>query len=72
MSKRKTELNNGFELGQTVYLRSDRSEWIVTHLIVNVNLEVTYRISNGYTWAEVYEIELTDDPNIAKQIKGFL
>jgi hypothetical protein len=69
---RKPKLQNAFELGQTVYLLGDRSEWIVTHLVISVTLAVTYRISNGYTWCEVYEIEITDDPNAAKKIKGFL
>ena len=67
----KSKPRNQFGLGDTVYLRIDRSEWTVTHIIIDINCMFTYRISNGYTWAEVYEIELTNDPNIAKEIKGF-
>jgi hypothetical protein len=62
---------NAFDLGSTVYLIIDRSEWIVTHIILDMNLAVQYRISNGYNWCEVYERELTDDPSTLKQIKGF-
>ena len=60
-----------FAHGDTVYLRIDRSEWVITHVIIDLYGTITYRISNGYTWCEVHEIELTSDPNIAKTITGF-
>ena len=50
-----------FELGQQVYLVIDRSEWQVTHVIIDINGQITYRISNGCEWAEVYEQQLTDE-----------
>ena len=60
-----------FGHGDTVYLKIDRSEWVITHIIVDLYGTITYRISNGYSSSDVWEVELTDDPNIAKTITGF-
>jgi hypothetical protein len=60
-----------FGHGETVYLKIDRSEWVITHIIVDLYGTITYRISNGYASSDVWEVELTDDPNIAKTITGF-
>jgi hypothetical protein len=60
-----------FGHGDTVYLKIDRSEWVITHIIVDLYGTITYRISNGYSSSDVWEVELTEDPNIAKTITGF-
>lgn len=60
-----------FDLGQSVYLLVDRSEWQVTHYIIDINNIITYRLSNGYDCIEVFEQQITTDANIAKPIKGF-
>ena len=59
-----------YEHGQEVYLRCDRSKWIVTHIIVDCNAQMQYRISNGWKNREVFEIELTDDSNSVTKIRG--
>ena len=59
-----------YEHNQEVYLRCDHSKWIVTHIIVDCNGQLTYRISNGWKAREVFESEITDDSNKTVQIKG--
>lgn len=59
-----------FEHGQQVYLLSDCSLWHVTHLIVGVSGLITYRISSVYESREVYDFEISDDPNLPFEIKG--
>ena len=61
-----------FEHNQEVYLVCDSSKWLVTHIIVDCNGQIQYRISNGYKQREVFEIELTEDGNLVKKIKGML
>jgi len=60
-----------FNLGDAVYLTIDRSEWQITHIIVDLNGQLNYRISNGYQWLEVYEQQLTENQSLTKPIKGF-
>lgn len=59
-----------FDFDETVCLKSDRTEWIVTHAILDKYSRVTWRISNGYGSLEVdaCEIEKKQEPMV---IKGF-
>lgn len=59
-----------FEHNQIVYLVCDNTKWLVTHIIVDCNGQILYRISNGHKHREVYEIEITEDDNTARPIKG--
>ena len=61
-----------FEHGQEVFLVCDNSKWLVTHIIVDCNGQISYRISNGYTRKEVFEIELTSDSGTAIRVKGMV
>ena len=65
-------MENQFTWGQSVYLVIDRSEWIVTHVVIDLNGGFLYRISNGYSVIEVHEIELTNEPPCQLEIKGFV
>ena len=59
-----------FDFDETVCLRSDRTEWIVTHAILDKYSNVRWRISNGYGSIEVdaSEIDKKEEPIT---IKGF-
>lgn len=57
-------IGNEFEIGQTVYLKTDEDQrkYFVTRIIIEVG-NMVYEISNNGFRTEVYDFEISDQPD---------
>ena len=64
------EINNKFNITQTVFVITDTSQYsrIVTGIIINPNNTILYRVSFGEIESIHYEFELSEDRDVLKTI----
>jgi hypothetical protein len=62
-------LDNEFEIGQTVYLKTDTEQYprIVTSILIRPNQALMYYLSCGAQETQNFDLEISAEPNLIKR-----